>query len=67
MKFFIIESRRGFVSLPETIGSYHFPISFSFSSQFATQFPFRLAAQKMIKKYHLENYPYWAHIEEIES
>lgn len=62
MKIFVIEDRRGFVSLPVKLASYSFPLSFG-SRQAATQFPFKSAAQKMIKKYHLEQ---TAHVEESE-
>ncbi len=65
MKAFVIESRRGFVSIPETIASFHFPLSFG-SRQAATQFPFRSAAVKSIKKYNLASRPDCAHVEEIE-
>ena len=62
MKVFIIQDRKGWVSLPEKITSYFFPLSFG-TKQGATQFPFKSAAQKAIKKYHLEM---TAHVEESE-
>lgn len=65
MKTFVIETRRGFVALPERIASYNFPLSFG-SRQAATQFPFRLAAERSMHKHHLRDAPFHAHIEEIE-
>jgi hypothetical protein len=64
-KAYVIESRRGFVALPEKIGTFSFPLSFG-SKVAATQFPFKSAAAKMIKKYKLDLFPHNAHIEEIE-
>lgn len=61
MKVFVIENRLGFVCLPEKIASFSFPLTFG-SLNGATQFPFKSAANKVIKKYHLKN----AHIEEFE-
>ena len=49
---FKIEDRRGWVALPEKIGSFSFPLSFG-SKQGATNFPFRSAAERAIKKYNL--------------
>ena len=66
MKSFVIETRKGFVSLPEIIGAYHFPISFG-SIQASTHFPFKTAAERMIRKYKLKDYPYFAHVEEYEE
>ncbi len=62
MKVYLIEDRKGFVSLPIKLASYSFPLSFG-SRQAATQFPFKGAAQRMIKKYNLEK---TAHVEEAE-
>lgn len=59
-KTFVIEDRKGFVSLPARIGGYSFPLSFG-ALQDATEFPSKESAQKAIKKYHLEN---TAHVEE---
>ena len=66
MKTFIIESRRGFVSLPCKIASYNFPISFG-SRQAATPFLCRSMAEKSIKKYNLAQSPHFAHIEGFEE
>jgi len=65
MTAFGIESRRGFVALPEKIGNYSFPLSCG-SLVAATKFPFRAAAERMIKKYKLNQAPHHAHVEEIE-
>jgi len=61
MKVFVIEDRRGWVAIPEKIAGYSFPLSFG-TKQGATQFPFKSAAEKSIKKYHLAT----AHVEEFE-
>ena len=66
MNCFIIETRRGFVALPEKIASFNFPLSFG-SQVAATRFPFRLAAERSMKKYHLKDSPLHGHIEEIEN
>ena len=65
MTAFIIETRRGFVALPERIANYNFPLSFG-SREAATQFPFKSAADKSIRKYHLTDAPLHAHVEPIE-
>lgn len=62
MKIYKIEDRKGWVALPEKYASFSFPLHFG-SIQGATAFPFKSAAQKMIKKYHLEK---TAHVEEFE-
>lgn len=66
MKIFKIITRRGFFSIPERIAGYSFPPSVEASFEGATQFPFRAAAEKTIKKYHLFNPPISAHIEEFD-
>jgi len=65
MTAFIIETRRGFFQIPERIASYNFPANYGQLSS-ATQFPFRLAAQRSIKKHGLDKAPFHAHVEEIE-
>lgn len=66
MKVFKIETRKGFFSIPEKIGNYFFPKSCAASFKGATNFPFKSAAEKTIKKYKLDKAPYFAHIEEYE-
>ena len=66
MKTFVIETRRGFVSTPIRLGGYSFPLSFHAQISSATQFPFRAAAERSMKKYHLTDAPYHGHIEEYE-
>lgn len=65
MKAFVIESRRGFVAIPERIASYSFPLSFG-SREAATHFPFASAAQRSIRKHKLDVRPISAHVEEVE-
>ena len=62
MKYFCVESRRGWVAIPEKIGGFSFPLSFGLL-QGATRFPFKSAAQRAIKKYKLEKN---AHVEQFE-
>jgi hypothetical protein len=65
MKAFVIETRRGFFQIPERIAGYNFPANYGQLSS-ATRFPFRLAAERSMRKHHLRDAPFHAHIEEIE-
>ena len=65
MRAYVIECRRGFVALPETICSYHFPLSFVTLSD-ASPLPSREVADSRIKKYRLAQGPFHAHVEAVD-
>ena len=65
MKSFVIETRRGWWTIAEKLGQWSFPAGAG-SLQGATRFPFKSAAQSVIKRAGLDKAPFHAHIEEIE-
>jgi hypothetical protein len=65
MRAYVIECRRGFVALPETICTYHFPLSFGTLSA-ASPLPSRAVADSRIKKYKLTQGPFHAHVEAVD-
>jgi hypothetical protein len=66
-KVFKIETRRGFVALPERIGNYSFPLNVAASCQGATPFQTRAFAERVIKRHKLGGQPCFAHVEEFEE
>jgi len=62
---FVIQTRRGWFTIAEKIAGWDFPAGHG-SLQGATRFPFRAAAQSVIRKNKLESAPFHAHIETIE-
>jgi hypothetical protein len=63
---FVIETRKGYVSLPERIANYDFPLSFG-SIQGATKFPSKMFGDRSMKHFRLDKGPYWGHVEEYEN
>ena len=65
MTAFVIETRRGFWAIAEKLGQWQFPAGPG-SLQGATRFPFKSAAQSVIRRHGLDKAPFHAHVEEIE-
>ena len=65
MTAFVIQTRRGWFTIAEKIAGWDFPAGHG-SLQGATRFPFKSAAQSVIRRHGLDKAPFHAHIEEIE-
>ena len=61
-----VETRFGWLVIPEKIAGYSFPMSFG-GCVGATEFSSKLFANKTIKSFKLDKAPHWAHVEEFKG